>query len=259
MHPLVNIAVKAARRAGKIITRSLEHLDSLEIQEKTPHDFVTETDRLVEEDIIASIREVYPDHAILGEEGGKIGQSEVVWIIDPIDGTANYMRGIPLFAISIAIQIKGVVQHAVIFDPLGGELFTATRGSGAYLNNRRLRVSKQNKLEDSLILLGFPYNQPENLSRQHKIIDELFPHVAGLRVLGTATIALAYTAAGRFDGMILARLKEWDMAAGALLITEAGGICCDYQGQELYPNGEIIAGNPKMIKILLKVVQEAMK
>lgn len=256
MHPLVNVAVKAARNAGKLIIRSLDRLDSLTVDEKGFNDFVTEIDRLAEQEIINTVREVYPNHAFLGEESGNTGKNDYIWVIDPLDGTTNYIHGFPAFSVSIGIKYKNKIVHGVIFNPLNGELFTATRGEGAYLNNHRLRVSKRTTLHSSLLGIGFPYKQRGDLQIQVAILDKLFPHIAGFRSLGSAALTLAYVAAGRLDGAFwISCLNEWDIAAGQILIHEAGGLVGDCYGTEDYSHGNLIIANPKMFKILLQTIK----
>ena len=259
MHPMLNIAVKAARRAGSIINRATQNLDLLTVQRKGEHDYVSEVDKMAEQAIVETLLEAYPDHAILAEEGGAQGESEYVWIIDPLDGTTNFLHGFPQFAVSIGLQHKGVLSQAVIFDPTRNELYTATRGRGAYLNDRRLRVSKQTRLEDALIGTGFPYSDFSFMEAYMKMFQELMPKTAGLRRPGAASLDLAYVAAGRYDGFWEAGLKQWDMAAGVLLIQESGGLVTDFDGGENYmATGNVIGGNPKIFSQLLQVIQPHM-
>jgi myo-inositol-1(or 4)-monophosphatase len=259
MHPMLNIAVKAARRAGTIINRATQNLDVLTVQRKGEHDYVSEVDKMAEQAIVETLLEAYPDHAILAEEGGAQGDSEYVWIIDPLDGTTNFLHGFPQFAVSIGLQHKGVLSQAVIFDPTRNELYTATRGSGAFLNDRRLRVSKQIRLEDALIGTGFPYSDFSFMEAYMKMFMELMPKTAGLRRPGAASLDLAYVAAGRYDGFWEAGLKRWDMAAGVLLIQESGGLVTDFDGGENYmATGNVIGGNPKIFSQLLQVIQPHM-
>lgn len=253
-HPLLNIAIKAARSAGKIITRSFERLDSAAISGKGPHDFVTEIDKAAEQEIIQIIHASYPKHAFIAEETGVTGSDDYTWVIDPLDGTINYMRGIPCCSISIAVKHKNVIQHGVIYDPFNGELFTSSRGKGAYLNDKRLRVSNKQKLTDTLLATGFPYRSPQYFPMQRNIISNIFPEVAGFRCIGSAALAFAYVAAGRFDGLWLCCLSEWDIAAGLLLVREAGGITSDFTGGEDLAPGNVVAGNPKILKELLKKI-----
>ena len=256
MHPMLNIAVKAARRAGTIINRATQDLDLLTVQRKGNHDYVSEVDKMAEQAIVEILLEAYPDHAILAEEGGAQGKSEYVWIIDPLDGTTNFLHGLPQFAVSIALQHKGLLTQAVVFDPTRNELYSATRGGGTYLNDRRLRVSKQTRLEDALIGTGFPYHDYSFLDSYLKIFKDLVPKVAGVRRPGAASLDLAYVAAGRYEGFWEAGLKPWDMAAGILLIQEAGGLVTDFAGGEnVLGSGNIVGGNPKIFAQLLNIIQ----
>ncbi|MDR0481100.1 MAG: inositol monophosphatase [Gallionellaceae bacterium] len=253
MHPMLTIAVKAARRAGNLILRAANNLDHLTVTRKSHADYVSEVDRAAEQAIISTLHEAYPDHAILAEESGTHGDSEYVWIIDPLDGTTNFLHAMPQYAVSIALQHKGELTQAVIYDPTRNDLFTASRGQGAYLNDRRLRVSKRKELEDSLIGTGFPYTRFEHIDAYMNILRDLMQNTAGLRRPGAASLDLAYTAAGRYDGFFETGLKPWDIAAGCLLITEAGGMVGDLQGGDSYlKTGHICAGNPYIYEAMLK-------
>lgn len=256
MHPLINIANRAARSAGNIITRSLERLDTLKVTEKQYNDFVTEIDKKAEQVIIEAIHKVYPNHSILAEESGKTEGNDITWIIDPLDGTTNYIHGFPHFAVSIAIQNKDRIEHGLIYDPVRQETFTASRGEGAQLNNYRLRVSNRVGLQGALLGTGFPYRDLEHMDAYLKTLRTLIPQVAGIRRAGAATLDLAYVAAGRLDGFWEFNLAPWDLAAGALLIQEAGGIVSDVDGSENFlTSGNIVAGNPKVFKALLQSIQ----
>jgi myo-inositol-1(or 4)-monophosphatase len=256
MHPTLNIAINAARNASKIIVRSLERLGSIQVIEKQRNDFVTEVDRLAEIEIIKTLRKAFPDHKIIAEESGiSEGREDYIWIIDPLDGTTNYIHGIPHFAVSIAMQYKGKLEHGLIYDPIRDELFVGSRGEGARLNDRRMRVSQQLKLEASLIGTGFPFKTPENIEPYIRAFETLLTKTIGLRRAGSAALDLAYVAAGRLDGFWELGLSPWDMAAGALLIKEAGGMVGDTTGGENYlATGDIVAGNPRIFKALLQVV-----
>ena len=259
MSPMLSIAVKAARRAGSLINRATQDLDLITVERKGVSDYVSEVDRMAEKAIVETLLEAYPEHAILAEEGGAQGQSDYLWIIDPLDGTTNFLHGFPQFAISIGLQVKGVLNLAVIYDPTRNELFTATRGNGAHLNDRRLRVSKQTRLQESLIGTGFPYRDFTYLDDYLKMFRELLPKTAGLRRPGCASLDLAYVAAGRYDGFWEAGLKPWDIAAGVLLIQEAGGLVTDFDGGENYmATGNVVGGNPKVFSQLLQVIQPHM-
>jgi myo-inositol-1(or 4)-monophosphatase len=255
MHPMLNIAVKAARRAGNLIHRASDNIDHLAVAKKHHADYVTEVDKAAERIIIETLLEAYPSHAILAEESGTQGQSEYIWIIDPLDGTTNFLHGFQQYAVSIGLQHNGVLTQAVIYDPTKNDLFTATRGRGAFLNDKRLRVSKRDELADCLIGTGFPYTRFEHIDAYMAIFRDVMQKSAGLRRPGAAALDLAYTAAGRFDGFFETGLKPWDIAAGCLLITEAGGMVGDLQGKDGYlTSGHVCAGNPKIYEQLLKLI-----
>lgn len=255
MHPMLNIAVKAARRAGSIINRATRNLDVIAVKEKAANDYVSEVDREAERDIIRTLREAYPNHAILAEESGASGTSEYQWIIDPLDGTTNFLHGFPQYAVSIALAHKGIITQAVVYDPGRNDLFTATKGRGAFLNETRLRVSKRDYLKPSLIGTGFPYRQLEHLDAYLGMMRDIIKHTAGIRRPGSASLDLAYVAAGRLDGFWELGLSKWDIAAGALLITEAGGLVGNLQGNDGYlDSGNIVAGNPKVFAQLLPLL-----
>lgn len=256
MHPLLNIAIRAARRAGEIIVRAMPRLDSLEITTKGRNDFVTEVDQTAEREIIGIIRRSYPEHAFLAEESGAQGEHETVWVIDPLDGTTNFLHGFPQFAVSIAVEHRGRPEVAVVYDPLRQELFTAARGGGAQLDNRRIRVSKQRGLDGALIATGFPYREHEPwLDSYLAMMRTLMAQTAGLRRPGAASLDLAYVAAGRVDAFWEFGLKPWDTAAGILLIQEAGGHIGTLTGQEYRHGGHIVAGSPKVYTELLAALQ----
>lgn len=259
MHPILNIAVKAARKAGSIINRASLDLDLLKVATKQPNDFVTEVDKAAEAAIIAILKEAYPDHRILAEESGvteAAGKvSDFEWIIDPLDGTTNFIHGMPQYAVSIALAQKGVVTHAVVYDPNRNELFTASKGGGAFLNDRRIRVSKRVKLQDALIGTGFPYRVFEHSDVYMEIFKELTKKTSGLRRPGAASLDLAYVACGRYDGFFEFGLAPWDIAAGSLLISEAGGLVSDLAGESTYlETGNIVAGSPKIFSQLLQTI-----
>jgi myo-inositol-1(or 4)-monophosphatase len=256
MQPPVNIAITAARNASKVIIRSLGRLDQREITEKQKNDFVTDVDKAAEKEIIAVIKKSYPDHKIVAEESGESeGNEDFVWIIDPLDGTTNYIHGVPHFCISIGFLYKKKLEHGIIFDPVRNELFIASRGSGAQLNDRRIRVSNNSKLEKSLLGTGFPFKYPQNIPLYLRTFQEILPHAGGIRRAGSAALDLAYVAAGRFDGFWEMGLKPWDLAAGVLMIKEAGGIVSDFSGGENFMTTEnVIAGNLKIFKLLLQII-----
>ena len=255
MHPMLNIAVKAARRAGNLIHRAADNIDHLTVTKKSNADYVSEVDKAAERTIIQTILDVYPTHAILAEESGAQGESEYLWIIDPLDGTTNFLHGFPQYAVSIALQHNGVLTQAVVYDPTRNDLFTATRGRGAFLNDRRIRVSKRAELADSLIGTGFPYTKFTHMDAYMAILRDMMQKTAGLRRPGSAALDLAYTAAGRYDGFYETGLKPWDIAAGCLLITEAGGLVGDLEGNDSYlKSGHLCAGNPKIFAQMLQVI-----
>ncbi len=252
---MLNIAVKAARRAGTVINRASQNLDILAVTEKAANDYVSEVDRAAEEAIIRVLREAYPAHAILAEESGTSGKSEFQWIIDPLDGTTNFLHGFPQYAVSVALSHKGVLTQAVIYDPVRNDLYTATRGRGAYLNDKRLRVSKLIKLQKGLLGTGFPFREFSNIDTYLAMFRDLSQKTAGLRRAGSAALDLAYVAAGRLDGFWEFGLSPWDMAAGCLLITEAGGLVGDFEGNGAHlESGNIVAGNPKIFSQLIQAL-----
>ena len=256
MHPMLNIAVKAARRAGGIISRASQNLDVLTIRHKSLNDLVSEVDRASEEAIIDVIKSAYPEHAILAEESGASGDSEYVWIIDPLDGTTNFLHGFPQYCVSIGLLHKGVPTQGVIFDPTRNDLYTASRGRGAYLNDKRLRVSRRDKLIDGLVGTGFPFRMFEYLDAYNAMLKDMMTRCAGVRRPGSAALDLAAVAAGHFDGFWEIGLSPWDMAAGVLMITESGGLVGDFEGNDKYmERGQIVAGNPKIFSQILRVLQ----
>jgi myo-inositol-1(or 4)-monophosphatase len=258
LHPMLNIAIKAARLAGSIINRAALDLDVLKIGRKGPNDFVSEVDRAAEQAIINTLLEAYPGHGILAEESGRehgAKNSEYVWIIDPLDGTTNFLHGFPVYAVSIALAYRNVVQQAVVYDPTRNDLFYASKGRGAYLNDRRLRVSKRLRLSDSLIGTGFPFRKGDNFKRYVKMFEEVMQSCAGLRRPGAAALDLCYVAAGYYDGFFETGLQPWDAAAGSLMITEAGGLIGNFTGESdfLYQR-EVVAGNPKVYGQLVQIL-----
>lgn len=260
MQPALNIAIKAARRASQIINRASLNLSLLTVSSKQPNDFVTEVDKAAEAAIIEVLQEAYPDYGILAEESGhtpgRNGDSEYQWIIDPLDGTTNFIHGFPQYAISIALTKGNQVEQALVFDPNRNELFSASKGGGAFLNERRIRVSGRIRLQEALIGTGFPYRVFDHAETYMAIFKELSRKTAGLRRPGAASLDLAYVAAGRLDGFWEFGLAPWDMAAGSLLISEAGGLVSDLGGETNYlETGNIVTGTPKIFTSLLQVVQ----
>jgi myo-inositol-1(or 4)-monophosphatase len=256
MHPMLNIAVKAARRAAQLITRASLDLDLIQISKKQHNDFVTEVDKASEAAIIDTLKTAYPDHAILAEESGKSdNESEYQWIIDPLDGTTNFIHGFPYYCVSIALAHKGIVTQAVIYDPTRNDLFTASRGRGAFLNDRRIRVGKRDRLADGLIGTGFPFRETDGLAAYGRQFAEMTQACAGLRRPGAAALDLANVAAGRLDGFFEQGLNPWDVAAGSLLITEAGGLVGNYTGDSDFLHiGEIVTGNPKIYAQMIPIL-----
>jgi myo-inositol-1(or 4)-monophosphatase len=256
MHGMVNIAVRAARRAGEIMVRQLNQLESLRVIEKSPNEFVTQVDQAAEAVIIETIREYYPDHAILAEESGAVGENDYQWIIDPLDGTTNYVHGFPVFSVSIAVANRGEIEHGVVYDPLRQEIFSASRGQGAQLDGRRIRVSKRTTIQQSLVATGFPYRANlKYLDRYLDMLKVVMLESAGVRRPGSAALDLCYVAAGRVDAFFEFGLSKWDIAAGALMIREAGGRISDFHGNDGYlESGNIVAGNPKTYAALSKLL-----
>jgi myo-inositol-1(or 4)-monophosphatase len=256
MHGMVNIAVRAARRAGEIMVRQLNQLESLRVVEKSRNEFVTQVDQAAEASIIETIREYYPDHAILAEESGAVGENEYQWIIDPLDGTTNYVHGFPVFSVSIAVAHNGEIEHGVVYDPLRQEIFSASRGQGAQLDGRRIRVSKRTTIQQSLVATGFPYRANlKYLDRYLEMLKVVMLESAGVRRPGSAALDLCYVAAGRVDAFFEFGLAKWDIAAGALMIREAGGRISDFHGNDGYlESGNVVAGNPKTYAALSKLL-----
>jgi myo-inositol-1(or 4)-monophosphatase len=256
MHPMLNIAVKAARRAGAVINRASNNLDVLAVREKAANDYVSEVDKEAEQTIIRTLLEAYPKHSILAEESGVSNtqaQSEYQWIIDPLDGTTNFIHGFPQYAVSIALSHKGIITQAVIYDPCNNDLFTATRGVGAYLNDTRIRVSKRLQLKTALVGTGFPFKEHQHIEAYLNMLRDIMQNSSGVRRAGSAALDLAYLAAGRLDAFWEIGLAPWDIAAGSLLVTEAGGTITDLQGKEGYlKSGNIVGGNIKLLSELLQ-------
>lgn len=250
LHPMINVAVKAARAAGAIINRAALDVESVRVSQKQVNDFVTEIDQASEQMIIETLLGAYPGHAIWAEESGRehgAGDSEFVWIIDPLDGTTNFIHGLPIYCVSIALAVRGKIEQAVIYDPSRNDLFTATKGRGAYMNNRRLRVAKRTRLEECLISTGFPYRVGDDLPLYLQMLGDVMQRTAGIRRPGAAALDLAYVAAGFTDGFFEKGLQPWDVAAGALLITEAGGLVGNLSGDaDFLEQHECLAANPRI-------------
>jgi len=255
---MLNIAIKAARRAGSIINRAALEGGALEVKAKNKNDFVTQVDKAAEQAIIGVIHAAYPDHSILAEESGDTpgARAEHRWVIDPLDGTTNYIHGFPQYCVSIALEHRGVPTHGVVYDPGKNELFTASRGRGAFLDDRRMRVSKCLRLQDALVGTGFPYKEVSRLDLYMRQLRTMMTSSAGVRRAGAAALDLAYVAAGRLDAFWEMGLSRWDMSAGALLIQEAGGMVADLQGgADFLDRGEIAAATPKVLPQLLAALR----
>ncbi|MFN4262121.1 MAG: inositol monophosphatase family protein [Thioalkalivibrionaceae bacterium] len=253
MHPMLNTAITAARKAGRIAAQAFHRADPVNLREKTANDFVTETDIAAERAIIDVLKRAYPDHGFLAEESGASDPREYTWIIDPIDGTTNFIHGIPQFAISIALRVSGRLEQAVVYDPIKEDLFTASRGAGAFLNSQRIRVTTRPDLRGALLGTGIPFREHQDLDRYIDGLRKLLPDTAGVRRPGSAALDLAYVACGRFDGFFELSLNVWDIAAGVLLVQEAGGIVADWRGSpDFVRDGDIVAANPKLLRAMLQ-------
>ena len=256
MQPMLNIAVRAARNAGNLIVRALDRVGQLSVTAKSRNDFVTEVDKQAEQEIIATLRKSYPNHGILAEESGTQAGDEYQWIIDPLDGTTNFLHGFPQFAVSIALQHRKRLEQAVVYDPLSQELFTASRGAGAQLNEMRIRVATRTSLDGALLGTGFPFKDQQHLDAYLEMFRALLPPTAGIRRAGSAALDLAYVASGRLDGFWEIGLSKWDMAAGILLIQEAGGLVGDLSGGHDYlESGNLVTGTPKVFAAMLKKIR----
>ncbi|BAC93516.1 inositol monophosphate family protein [Vibrio vulnificus YJ016] len=259
MHPMLNIAIRAARKAGNHIAKSLENVEKIESTLKGTNDFVTNVDKEAETIIIDTIKSSYPEHCIVAEENGLINgkDKDVQWIIDPLDGTTNFVKGLPHFAVSIAVRIKGKTEVACVYDPMLNELFTAQRGAGAQLNNARIRVKQPKDLQGAIIATGFPFKQKQHSESYFKIMSAMFVEVADFRRAGSAALDLCYVAAGRVDGYFELGLKPWDIAAGELIAREAGAIITDFAGgTEYIKSGNVVASSARGVKSLLKHIRE---
>jgi myo-inositol-1(or 4)-monophosphatase len=254
MHPMLNTAITAARKAGDIIFRYAHRIDQLDVQEKSSHDFVSQVDEMAEQAIIDVLHTAYRNHSIVGEESGRHeGDSIYEWVIDPLDGTTNYLYGIPHYAVSIALKKEGKLFQGVIYDPAKNDLFTASKGNGAMLNQRRIRIRPRNSLENALLTTGIPYKASQDMALFTKTLTALTPNTAGIRRPGSAALDLAYVAAGRYDGFWEFGLNEWDIAAGVLMVQEAGGLVGDLKGGNTHlETGDIVAASPAVFKEMLK-------
>ncbi|WP_108650037.1 inositol-1-monophosphatase [Dongshaea marina] len=259
MHPMLNIAVRAARNAGNVIAKSFSQPENVEVMQKGANDFVTNVDKEAEAVIISTLKKAYPDHCILGEESGQLSaeNSDYQWIIDPLDGTTNFAKGVPHFSVSIALRYRGKTEQAVIYDPIRDELFTASRGAGAQLNGYRIRTGQARELSGTLLATGFPFRQKAHMDAYMNIFHSLFTECSDIRRAGSAALDLAYVAAGRYDGFWEIGLKPWDSAAGELIAREAGAIVTDFVGGHNFEkSGNLVVGNPRIVKALLGKMRE---
>jgi myo-inositol-1(or 4)-monophosphatase len=258
-NPVVNVMVKAARQAGTVMLRHMGKLESLSVVEKGRQDYTSEVDAAAEKEIIRELRKAYPDVAILAEESGAMGKGRHTFVIDPLDGTSNYLRGLPHFCVSIALVENGEPTAGVIFDPLRNELFTASKGGGAVLNDKKIRVAERKDLAGALLVTGFPPRERARLAPQLQAIGELLVEAEDIRRTGSAALDLAYVACGRMDGYFEAGIKPWDIAAGMLLVRESGGRVCDFRGrgEKILDAGQIVAGNQKLCPALQKAIVNA--
>jgi myo-inositol-1(or 4)-monophosphatase len=256
MHPMLNIAVRAARKAGSIINRASLDGGGLQVRSKRANDFVTQVDGAAEQAVMEIVRKAYPEHGFIAEESGvSAPDAEYLWIIDPLDGTTNFIHGFPQYAVSIAVQHRGALAHAVVYDPTKNELFTASKGRGAFLNDRRIRVSKCQRLDDALVGTGFPFKELSRLDLYVRQLRAFMSRSSGVRRAGAAALDLAYVACGRLDAFWELGLSKWDMAAGALLITEAGGLVADPAGEQNFMElGDICAATPKIFPAMLEAL-----
>ena len=263
LHPMINVAIKAARAAGSIINRAALDVESVRISQKQVNDFVTEVDHAAEKVIIETLLTAYPGHGILAEESGSsqgAQDSDFVWIIDPLDGTTNFIHGFPVYCVSIALAVKGKVEQAVIYDPSRNDLFTATKGRGAFMNDRRIRVSKRTRLEECLISTGFPFRPGDNFKNYMNMMADVMQRTSGMRRPGAAALDLAYVAAGFTDGFFETGLKPWDVAAGSLLVTEAGGLIGNFTGEaDFMDHQECMAGAPRIYGQLVPLLSKYSK
>ncbi len=261
MNALQNVAIMAARRGGNVVMRHLNRLDRIKVEKKGHNDFVSEADRAAEAAVIEVIHRHYPDHAILAEESGGQGESDSVWVIDPLDGTTNFLHGFPQFCVSVGVRVKGRTEAAAVYDPMRQELFAAARGEGATLDDRKIRVSGRQDLEHALIGTGFPFRQPDmDMAPYLNMLGKVVRNTSGVRRPGAAALDLCYVAAGRLDGFWETGLKAWDLAAGALIIREAGGIVSGLDGSEDYlDSGHILCGTPRIYAGLARLCAHEIK
>ena len=260
---MLNVAIKAARAAGSIINRAALDVEAVRISQKQVNDFVTEVDHASEAAIIETLLTAYPDHGILAEESGSEHgnpNADHIWIIDPLDGTTNFIHGFPVYCVSIALQVRGRIEQAVIYDPSRNDLFTATRGRGAFLNDRRIRVSKRTQLKECLISTGFPFRPGDNFNNYLLMMGDVMQKTAGLRRPGSAALDLAYVAAGFTEAFFETGLSPWDVAAGSLLVTEAGGLVGNFTGEsDFLEQREVLAGTPRIYGQLVPILHKYSK
>ena len=260
LHPMLNVAIKAARAAGAIINRAALDIESVRVSEKQSNDFVTEVDQAAEKAIIETLLTAYPQHGILAEESGQQhgnADSDFVWIIDPLDDTTNFIHGFPVYCVSIALSVRGKIEQAVVYDPSRNDLFTATRGRGAFMNDRRIRVSKRIRMADCLLTTGFPFREGQNYEQFMQLFIEMMRCTAGLRRPGSAALDLAYVAAGFSDGFFETGLQPWDVAAGSLLVQEAGGLIGNFTGEaDFLHSQECMAASPKIYALMVQMLQK---
>ena len=260
LHPMLNVAIKDARAAGAIINRAALDIESVRVSEKQSNDFVTEVDQAAEKAIIETLLTAYPQHGILAEESGQQhgnADSDFVWIIDPLDGTTNFIHGFPVYCVSIALSVRGKIEQAVVYDPSRNDLFTATRGRGAFMNDRRIRVSKRIRMADCLLTTGFPFREGQNYEQFMQLFIEMMRCTAGLRRPGSAALDLAYVAAGFSDGFFETGLQPWDVAAGSLLVQEAGGLIGNFTGEaDFLHSQECMAASPKIYALMVQMLQK---
>jgi myo-inositol-1(or 4)-monophosphatase len=260
VQPAINVATQAAHAAGEHMRRKLRNIDAIPVSRKARHDYVSEVDRACEDIIVSQIRRYYPDHAFLGEEGGAQGEGNIVWIIDPLDGTSNFLHGIPQFAVSIAQSVNGRLEHGVIYDPVRDELFTASRGKGATLNQRRIRVSQRQTLDEAILATAFPFRRRALMPRYTRLFSAVFKQIEDIRRGGSAALDLAWTAAGRLDGFFEIGLNAWDVAAGTLIVREAGGVVTDFEGRDDVIDGDTLLAAPfKLMTPLRRLIEPAWK
>jgi myo-inositol-1(or 4)-monophosphatase len=257
---VLNVAVSAAHTAGELMRRQFGQVSSVPVTLKARHDYVSEVDHACEAAIVREISRYYPDHAFLGEEGGARGEGDTVWIIDPLDGTSNYLHAVPHFAVSIAMQVKGRTELGVVFDPMRDELFTAMRGRGAFLNKQRCRVSQRGELDNAVLATAFPFRQRDKMARYGRVFQAILEKTEDFRRLGTASLDLAYVACGRLDGYYELGLKSWDVAAGALLVRESGGVVLDFAGNDKVEESDTIVAAPyKLMTPLRQIISSKWK